>query len=235
MLHGGDKKPGQRAQLRQESLQKARHGCAQSHRDSNLKVWPHCPEEACGEGDMRGKGLEEERRGVGRRDGEPLGTRGRTFFPGRTRRSATSAAVLAAASRSAALPSTGALGSSPATTVCATTAMKPSMWHPKSLRPENPAPSGQRREMLAARSPSAPMWRPTPLRPANPTTGRQPGRGLQVLLLQEWLLTLLLQQDTTVMCSTVCTLHHIHHKALVRHMSYFMCTVASVSTLPIVH
>lgn len=54
-----------------------------------------------------------------------------TFLPGLTSLNATSAAVFAAAITSACLPVTGP---SLRTWVCATTAMKPSMWHPISLQ-----------------------------------------------------------------------------------------------------
>lgn len=57
--------------------------------------------------------------------------KGPTFFPGLTSLRATSAAVLAAARTSAARPVTGP---SQSTCVCATTALKPSMWQPRSLQ-----------------------------------------------------------------------------------------------------
>lgn len=54
-----------------------------------------------------------------------------TFFPGLTSLKATSAAVFAAAITSAARPVTGPDWM---TCVWATTAIKPSIWHPKSLQ-----------------------------------------------------------------------------------------------------
>jgi hypothetical protein len=88
--------------------------------------------------------LHTERCGGERRGKEGLARASAMFFPGRTRRSAASSAVCAAARTSAARPSTGAAASAWTSSECAAVAMKPSMWQPRSL----PAHPDQRQPHL---------------------------------------------------------------------------------------
>ena len=71
------------------------------------------------------------------------------LFPGRTRRSAASSALCAAAMISAGRPSTAAAASGCTSSVCAAVAMKPSMWHARSLPPHK-APLSTKGHMVSS-------------------------------------------------------------------------------------